>query len=60
MPAILGEEDWAKWLGEAPANENELMALLKPFAAERMTLWPVGKEVGNVKNESASLIAPLK
>lgn len=60
MPAILGEEDWAKWLGEAPANEDELIALLKPFAAERMTLWPVGKEVGNVKNEGASLIATLK
>jgi len=60
MPVILGEEDWAKWLGETPANENELMALLKPFAAERMTLWPVGKEVGNVKNEGANLIAALK
>jgi putative SOS response-associated peptidase YedK len=36
------------------------MALLKPFAAERMTLWPVGKEVGNVKNDGASLIAALK
>jgi len=35
MPVILGEEEWAKWLGEEPANEDELLKLLKPFAAER-------------------------
>src|SRR6185295_18578124 len=56
MPVILGEEDWAKWLGEEAANENMLLSLLRPFAAERMTLWPVGKAVGNVKNEGAELI----
>jgi putative SOS response-associated peptidase YedK len=60
MPVILGDEDWARWLGEEPANEEELFALVKPFAAERMTLWPVGKEVGNVKNQGADLIAVLK
>jgi len=59
MPVILGEEDWAKWLGEEAANENELLALLKPFAAERMALWPVGKAVGNGRNESATLIEPV-
>ena len=59
MPVILGEEDWAKWLGEAPANENELKALLKPFAADRMTMWKVGKAVGSVKNQDAGLIAPV-
>ncbi len=60
MPVILGQEDWAKWLGEEPANENELLKLLKPFAAERMTLWKVGKAVGSVKNQGAKLIEPVK
>lgn len=59
MPVILGEEDWARWLGEEAANENELLALLKPFAAERMSMWPVGRAVGNVKNESAELVRPV-
>jgi putative SOS response-associated peptidase YedK len=59
MPVILGEEDWAKWLGEEVANENALLALLKPFAGERMTLWPVGRDVGSVRNEGARLIAPV-
>jgi putative SOS response-associated peptidase YedK len=31
MPAILAEEDWAKWLGEEPATAEELKALLVPF-----------------------------
>ena len=60
MPVILGEEDWARWLGENAANDDEVLALIKPFAAERMMFWPVGKDVGNVKNQGANLIATLK
>jgi putative SOS response-associated peptidase YedK len=30
MPVILAESDWPAWLGEAPATEEELRALLKP------------------------------
>jgi putative SOS response-associated peptidase YedK len=33
MPVILDEKDWAKWLGEEPATEQELLALLPPCAA---------------------------
>lgn len=58
MPVILGEEDWATWLGEVPATEAHIRAMLKPFAAERMTTWPVSKAVGSVKNQGAELIAP--
>ena len=28
MPAIIPEEDWGKWLGETPASQAELKALL--------------------------------
>jgi putative SOS response-associated peptidase YedK len=28
MPVILGSEDWERWLGEGPANDNELKAML--------------------------------
>jgi putative SOS response-associated peptidase YedK len=56
MPVILGSEAWEKWLGEEPANDNELKAMLKPFPSERMAAWPVGKAVGNVKNDTADLI----
>lgn len=36
MPCILGESDWAKWLGEVPASDDELLALLKPCPDD----WP--------------------
>lgn len=59
MPVILGAEDWPTWLGEVPANENTLRALLKPIAAERLKVWPVDKAVGSVRNQDASLIRPI-
>jgi hypothetical protein len=56
MPVTLGYEDWGKWLGEEPATDNELKAMLKPFPNERMSVWPIGKAVGNVKNDAPELI----
>ncbi len=59
MPVILAEGDWPKWLGEEPATEDELMALLKPCPDEALKIWPVNKMVGNVKNKGRELIEPL-
>jgi putative SOS response-associated peptidase YedK len=56
MPVILGFEDWPKWLGEEPANNDELKALLRPFPSERLAMWAVDRKVGNVKNEGPELI----
>jgi len=30
MPALIADEDWAKWLGEEPASVDELKAMLRP------------------------------
>jgi putative SOS response-associated peptidase YedK len=59
MPVILAEADWPVWLGETPATDAELKALLKPYPAQDMTLWPVDRRVGNVKNDDPSLVEPL-
>ena len=59
MPVILGFEDWPRWLGEEPADEAALKALLKPFPSERMAIWPVDRKVGNVRNDDAGLLEPL-
>ncbi len=56
MPVIIGSENWEKWLGEEPTNDNELKAMLAPFPAQRLSAWPVDKSVGNVKNDGAELI----
>jgi putative SOS response-associated peptidase YedK len=37
MPVIIGEAFYERWLGPKP----EADALLKPFPAELMTMWPV-------------------
>jgi putative SOS response-associated peptidase YedK len=60
MPVILASNSWAAWLGETEATENELKALLGPAPTERMTLWPVDKRVGNVRNDSPDLFEPLR
>jgi putative SOS response-associated peptidase YedK len=59
MPALLGPDQWAGWLGETGANAAELKAMLKPYPDQAMTFWPVDRRVGNVGNDSPDLFAPL-
>jgi putative SOS response-associated peptidase YedK len=56
MPVILEEKDWRRWLGEEPTTETELKALLSPCASGCLKIWPVGKRVGNVRNDSPDLV----
>jgi putative SOS response-associated peptidase YedK len=60
MPVILDEKDWPIWLGEAAASEADLRALLVPCPSDRIKMWPVGKRVGNVKNDDRDLVEPLE
>jgi putative SOS response-associated peptidase YedK len=59
MPVILDETEWPQWLGEEPATENELLAMLKPCPDEALKIWAVDKMVGNVKNNGAQLLMPV-
>jgi putative SOS response-associated peptidase YedK len=59
MPVILAEEDSPAWLGEVPAADAQLKALLKPLPADRMKLWPVDRAVGNWRNNGPQLIESL-
>jgi putative SOS response-associated peptidase YedK len=58
MPVILPREAWRLWLGETPASAAELLALLQPYPAERMRAYPIGRAVGNVKNDDPRLLDP--
>src|SRR6266852_1023679 len=60
MPVILDEKDWPKWLGEEPATEPELLALLKPCPDDWLKIWPVDNKVGNVRNRGRELMLPLE
>jgi putative SOS response-associated peptidase YedK len=58
MPVILPEEHHAKWLGEA--EEGDLKELLKPFPAERMTMWPISSRVNSPENNDEALLEPIE
>jgi putative SOS response-associated peptidase YedK len=57
MPVILAPADWPRWLGETPATLDELKGLLAPCPDDTLTLWPVGRAVGNVRNDGPELAA---
>ena len=51
MPVVLNPEVCPQWLGEEPADEAHLNALLAPYPSDGMVCWPVGPRVGNVNND---------
>jgi len=59
MPVLLAPEAWPAWIGEEPADEAQLKALLAPYPSDDMVCWPVSPRVGNVKNNDPSLIEPI-
>src|SRR5262245_25857205 len=60
MPVILPSDCWPAWLDEVAASEAELKKMLKPYPSERMTMWPVDKRIGNVRNDSPDLFEPVR
>ena len=60
MPVILPREAWPKWLGEQSAHGDELLALLKPYPAERMRAYPISTRVNSVKNDDAAVLEPVE
>jgi hypothetical protein len=49
------QDDWALWLGEA---EGDVTSLLRAVPVDVLRLWPVGKKVGNVRNNGPELLEP--
>jgi putative SOS response-associated peptidase YedK len=60
MPVILPPSCWPEWLGEIGATPDQLQAMLSPYPSERMTMWPVDRRVGNVRNDSPDLFEPIR
>lgn len=59
MPVILPPDAWPAWLGETLASRNGLLALLRPYPAERMRAYRVGTRVNSVRNDEPALIEPV-
>ena len=56
---ILAEKDWARWLGEEPVTNEELLAMLRPCPDADLKIRPVDKRVGNVRNKGPELALAL-
>ena len=55
MPVILGEADWALWLGE-PGGEGDYATLMRPAPEGTLMIWPVHRDLGNVRNDHSDLL----
>jgi len=56
MPVILDGEDESVWLDRKNQDKDLLQALLRPYDAAGMRVYPVSTAVGNAKNKSTELI----
>ena len=54
MPVIIDRNDWPLWLGESKGDPG---LLLRPVAEDILRVWPIGKAVGNVRNDGPELLA---
>ena len=53
MPVILEKANWPVWLGEV---EGDVAALLRAAPEGVLLVWPIDKQVGNVKNDGPELL----
>lgn len=60
MPVILGKDAYAAWLDCSDETRAGIPALMHPCPASWLVADPVGKAVGNSRNEGAELIRPLE
>lgn len=58
MPCILPRAAYLRWMN-AREPINSALNLLRPYPAEQMRAWRVGKAVGNVRNDNPGLVQEL-
>ena len=60
MPVILEPDAWINWLRSHPLDDTERQLLLSPSPDNTLSRWPVGRGVGNVRNDSRSLLSRVE
>lgn len=53
MPVIVEPTDYDRWMDPSTAPPLDL---LRPYPANQMRAWPVGEQVGNMRNNSPNLL----
>lgn len=56
MPVVLHRDDYERWL----SSDTDPSDLLKPFPAELMKMWKIGRNVGNVRNNTPDIIVEIE
>jgi putative SOS response-associated peptidase YedK len=56
QPVVLDRGDWDRWLDPEVTDRNELAPLLRPTRAGTLVHHPIGREVGNVRNDGPGLL----
>ena len=59
MPVILPPESFDLWLDPGFTNREDIVNLLRPFAAESMKKYPVSTRVNSVKNDDEACAAKV-
>ena len=59
MPIILPRHAIDHWLDPAVSDADELKPMLREFHGGEMQTWPVGKAVGNVRNQGPAFMEPI-
>jgi putative SOS response-associated peptidase YedK len=60
MPVILDKENYADWLNPAPQRPEDLIHLIQPFPADKMSAYPVSTLVNVPSNDRVELITPTE
>jgi len=55
MPVIVEPQNYERWLDSENPTQPPV-DLLRPYPAEAMCAWPVGEQVGNVRNNGPQLL----
>jgi putative SOS response-associated peptidase YedK len=58
MPVILDAKDYDRWLDPAPQTPENLLPLLKPFPADRMSAYAVSTLVNKPGNDRPECVVP--
>ena len=58
MPVILDKKNYADWLDPAPQTPENLLPLIQPFPADRMSAYPVSTLVNTPGNDRPECIVP--
>ena len=59
MPVVIPEDAWDRWLEPTPEDAGELLGLLIPTDDVELTIYPVVRDVNDVRRDGPGLIEPL-